>query len=284
MDEKVTTPRGATVRAIDVPGARITYEVLGAGPVLALVGQSIGADGFRALGERLATDHTVVLHDPRGTGRSALTDPDEAAEPDLLAEDLAEVLRAVGGAPADVFGAGGGAVTALSLALTHPELVHTTVAHEPPLVWWLDDGPNAARQVQGVVQAHRDHGLDAGLAAFAQFTGFTSPRRDRPLPGSPVTDVRTTERLVLSALEPICLYRPDLGALRGSPRLVVGVGTTSTGELAHRCGRALARALGTEPAVFPGHHGGFGGKEVGGEAEAFAARLREVLARAEQGT
>lgn len=278
MDDEKT--RGSTVHDLRVPGARVTYEVLGSGPVVALVGQSIGADGFRALAQRLADDHTVVLHDPRGTGRSSLEDPDEGADPELLADDLARVLRTVTDGPADVFGASGGAVTALSLALTHPELVGTTVAYEPPLVWWLDDGPQAARQVHGVVEAHRSHGLDAGLDAFAAFTGFTSPRRERPLPGSPGSDVRVTERLVLNALEPICLYRPDLGTLRGTDRLVVGVGTTSGGELAHRCGRALARALGTEPAVFPGHHGGYGGPEVGGVAEAFAVRLREVLAGA----
>ncbi len=280
MDEAIDGGRGTAVRALEAPGAQIAYEVIGSGPVLALVGQTIGADGFRALATGLAQDHTVVLHDPRGTGRSTLDDPDQPADPELLAADLAAVLREVTDVPADVFGASGGAVTALSLALSHPELTRTTVVHEPPLVWWLDDDAHAARQVHRVVEEHRHHGLDAGLAAFGAFSGLPTPHRNRPLPGSPGTTVRETERLILSALEPICLYRPDLSPLRGSRNLVIGVGATSGGELAHRCARALAQALDIEPVVFPGNHGGYGGSEVGGLAEAFALRLREVLAGA----
>src|SRR5215217_5836220 len=57
-----------------------------------------------------------------------------------------------------------------------------------------------------------------------------------------------------------------------STRIVVGVGATSAGQLAHRCGRALAEHLGLPATEFPGDHGGFAG-----EAPAFADRLREVL-------
>jgi hypothetical protein len=54
----------------------------------------------------------------------------------------------------------------------------------------------------------------------------------------------------------------------------------------HQCanhrvgGRPAAAALGEPLAVFPSHHGGFLGGEFGqrGEPEAFAARLREILA------
>ena len=57
-------------------------------------------------------------------------------------------------------------------------------------------------------------------------------------------------------------------------------GEESEGEIAHRGAVAVADALGTEPVVFPGDHAGFLGGEYGqtGEPEAFAARLREVLA------
>ena len=61
---------------------------------------------------------------------------------------------------------------------------------------------------------------------------------------------------------------------------MVAVGAGSDGELAHRGGEAVAALLGTTPVTFPGDHGGFLGGEYGqtGEPEAFAARLREVLA------
>jgi hypothetical protein len=49
--------------------------------------------------------------------------------------------------------------------------------------------------------------------------------------------------------------------------------------MAARSADALAAAIGVEPTVFPGDHGGFLGGEYGmhGEPDAFAERLREVL-------
>jgi hypothetical protein len=62
--------------------------------------------------------------------------------------------------------------------------------------------------------------------------------------------------------------------------VVVAVGAESEGQLARRGGEAVAERLGVTPVVFPSDHGGFLGGEYGqtGQPEAFAARLREVLA------
>jgi hypothetical protein len=76
-------------------------------------------------------------------------------------------------------------------------------------------------------------------------------------------------------------YEHDFDALRSAPaRIVLAVGVESEGTLAARGGEAIAERLGTTAVVFPSHHGGFMGGEYGmkGEPEAFAAKLREVLA------
>jgi hypothetical protein len=71
----------------------------------------------------------------------------------------------------------------------------------------------------------------------------------------------------------IGLYEPDFEALRkASCRIVSGVGEESRGEIAHEGGLELARRLGSEPAFFPGAHGGFGS-----HPKQFAVRLREVF-------
>jgi hypothetical protein len=78
-------------------------------------------------------------------------------------------------------------------------------------------------------------------------------------------------------------YEPDFAALRNaSTSIVLAAGTESQGEMANRGAYAVAERLGTEPVVFPSHHGGFLGGEYGwgGEPEAFAAKLREVLEQA----
>ena len=68
-------------------------------------------------------------------------------------------------------------------------------------------------------------------------------------------------------------FRPDVAALKAAQtRIVVGVGATSTGQLAHRTGLALAETLGVAPVVFPGDHGGF----ISQPGE-FAQTLQEIL-------
>lgn len=59
----------------------------------------------------------------------------------------------------------------------------------------------------------------------------------------------------------------------------MAAGSESVGELANRGAFAVAERLGTTPVESPSH-GGFLGGEYGGsgEPDAFAAKLRELLA------
>jgi hypothetical protein len=71
---------------------------------------------------------------------------------------------------------------------------------------------------------------------------------------------------------------PDLAALQqSSTRVVAAVGDASEGHQPYyRAAFAVAEQLGTQPAVLPGDHGGFGAQPA-----AFASRLHEILFRAE---
>ena len=76
-------------------------------------------------------------------------------------------------------------------------------------------------------------------------------------------------------------FEPDFDALRAAPtRIVVAAGVESEGQLAYRGAIAAAERLGQQPVFFPSDHGGFLGGEYGqsGDPDAFAAKLREVLA------
>lgn len=274
----MTSPTG---RSLEVPGARLYYEVRGSGPPLALVGHPMGVAGFAAIAPLLATDHTVVTYDPRGFGRSTIDDPDQDAEPDLLAEDVRLVLDAVGGGPAHVLGSSGGAVTGLSLAARHPGHVRTLVAHEPPVALLLEDVELARAEMREIYDTYRDRGIAAAWQRFTVFTGINL-RGDRggdrgseagPPPRS-AEAVALSERFFGHGLLPITFYEPDLPALRGAPaRIVVGGGTTSKGQFAQRTARALADRLGTPLVDFPGGHTGFAT-----DAGEFADVLRGVLA------
>jgi pimeloyl-ACP methyl ester carboxylesterase len=255
--------------ALDVPGARLYYEVRGSGPVLMLIGHPMDSSGFAAIAPLLAGDHTVVTYDPRGFGHSTIEDRDQDAEPDLVADDVRRVLEAVGGGPAAVFGSSGGAVTGLALAARHAEHVHTLVAHEPPVGRLLPDSEDVAARVRGIYDTYRSRGTDAAWQEFMAFAGLQPP----PLapPADPI--VATRERFFGQGLLPVALYEPDLAALRLAPtRVVVAAGATSAAEFAHRTAAALAERLGTPLAEFPGGHIGFAT-----DAGAFAAALRRTL-------
>ncbi|MGO9584393.1 MAG: alpha/beta fold hydrolase [Acidimicrobiales bacterium] len=68
-----------TNHSLEVPGARLYYEVQGSGPVIMLVGHPMGVSGFAAIAPLLAEEYTVVTYDPRGFARSTIDDPDQDA-------------------------------------------------------------------------------------------------------------------------------------------------------------------------------------------------------------
>jgi hypothetical protein len=75
-------------------------------------------------------------------------------------------------------------------------------------------------------------------------------------------------------------YEPDWDALRAaSTRIVPAAGERSEGTMANRGAHLVAERLGASVAVFPGGHGGFASSQwEPSDVDAFAARLREVLA------
>jgi hypothetical protein len=94
-------------------------------------------------------------------------------------------------------------------------------------------------------------------------------------------DGNRTDPLLFQNIITSTHYEPDFDALRAAPtRSVIAVGSESEGQLAFRGGMAAAERLGSDAVRFPSDHGGFLGGEYGqrGDPDAFAARLREVLA------
>jgi clorobiocin/coumermycin A biosynthesis protein CloN7/CouN7 len=267
----MSTPRS---HLLDVPGARLYYEVRGSGAALMLVGHPMGASGFAAIAPLLAEDYTVVTYDPRGFDRSPIDDPGQDAEPDLLADDVRRVLEAVGEGPAHVFGSSGGAVTGLALVAHYPGHVQTLVAHEPPLALLLPDAETARVGMDDIYNTYRDSGEGAAWQRFATFTGMDMGRQsEEPAPPQSAEAVETNERFFRHGLLPIALYQPDLSALKGAPvRVVAAGGTTSKGQFAQRTAVALAERLGTPLIDFPGGHAGFAT-----DTKDFASVLRRTL-------
>jgi len=273
-----TAPVPMTAATLGVPGARLYYEVRGAGPLLALVAAPMTADAFAPLADLLATDHTVLTTDPRGVGRSPLDDPEQDSTPELRAEDVARLIAHLDAGPAVVLGSSGGAVTALALAQAHPERVSAVITHEPPLAQLVDDRDRLLAETDGIVATYLAEGGAAAWAAFMGVGDIALPEDDQQVPGPPEQDddpqAAADERhFFLHELQGTTRWQPDLARLRAvRTRVVVGIGEQSRGELCDRTSRALAEGLGVLPVAFPGSHIGFVE-----DPAAFAVRLREVL-------
>jgi pimeloyl-ACP methyl ester carboxylesterase len=284
-----------TTHTLDVPGAALAYDIHGptpsdsGPPPLMMIGQPMDASGFTTLASYFP-ERTVVTYDPRGLGRSTRSDGVKENDPEQQAEDVHAIIDALGAGPIEMFASSGGAVTALALVTAHPDDLTTLVAHEPPLIDVLPDAEQARAAQEAFQAVYHEKGSGAGMAAFMAMGAwegeFTDEYVAQPPPdpaqfGMSAEDDGSRDDPLLSGISnAVTDYRPDVDALNAaSTRVVIAVGIESQNTFTGRAAEATAAVLGQEATVFPSHHGGFLGGEFGwgGEPEAFAAKLHDVL-------
>ncbi|HUH62546.1 MAG TPA: alpha/beta hydrolase [Terracidiphilus sp.] len=278
---ELSSQAGVRCSTLDVPGAKLYYEVQGAGPLLLMIpGGPADAGIFAAISAHLADRFTVVRYDPRGNSRSVLDDPAEEQEMDRHGDDAARLLAVFGDEPAFVLGSSGGAQIGLNLAARHPEQVRVLVAHEPPCMQLLPNAEENRAFTDEIYATYRQSGASAAMQKFLEGTGLGAGRKpDNASPPPP--ELRESFARMQGNLDyffahgfrPISRYIPAVPTLKsGKPRVAIAVGETSSGQIAHRSALVLAEQLGTAAAVFPGGHGGYNDLPV-----EFAGKLMAVL-------
>lgn len=274
MNDTSTIP--AAIETLAVPGARLHYEMRGVGPLVVLVGAPMDATSFAPLADLLSTDYAVLTTDPRGVNRSSVDNRDDDSTPELRADDLARIIGHLDAGPARVFGSSGGAVTALALAQAHPDLVHTIIAHEPPLIALLDDHEQLRAGTEDISATFLAGDRTGAWRKFMAQANIAMPEEvfEMMFGSERAPQEAADERFWFThEFRPSTFWQPNIAALRGGlVRILVGVGSDSVGQLCDRTSTALATALGGDVTVFPGGHIGF----VENPDE-FAPRLREVL-------
>jgi pimeloyl-ACP methyl ester carboxylesterase len=291
MTEQSTQTADVRTQTLDVPGARLTYDIRKgetATPMLLMIASPMDASGFATLVEHFQ-DRTVVTYDPRGVSRSELTDGAAQSTPEEHADDLRRLISELDAGPVDIFASSGGAVNSLALVARAPGQVRTLVAHEPPAAQVLPDREAALAAAVDIQETYMRDGLGPAMAKFIALTGLKGPVPadwvDQPGPnpadfGLPTEDDGSRDDPLLGNMIPGTHHELDFDALRAAPtRIVLAAGAESEGELTYRAAVAVAERLGTEAAIFPSHHAGFLGGEFGqqGDPDAFAAALRQVL-------
>ena len=273
IDTSTPVPTAAT---LEVPGARLHYELRGHGPLVALVGAPMDATAFAPLADLLAVDNLVLTTDPRGVNRSPVAEPHQDSTPELRADDLARLLTHLDAGPTTVFGSSGGAVTALALAQHRPDQVRMVIAHEPPLVELLEDREQRHAATEDIIATYASSGRAMAWRKFLADANIMMPEEAFEYAfGSELgpQEAADENHFFHHELRSTTHWRPDLDVLAsGRTRIVVGIGEDSTGEVCDRTSRALAAALEIEPTMFPGGHIGFVDDPKG-----FLSRLLAVL-------
>ena len=131
----VASPTPTASGYAEVKGARHYYQVAGdlksgKTPLLVLHGSVMSADAMAPLVERFARTRPVIALDARGHGRTP--DISGPITYELLADDATGVLAALDVKTADVLGYSMGGITAIVMALHHPQHVNKLVAVSAP--------------------------------------------------------------------------------------------------------------------------------------------------------
>jgi pimeloyl-ACP methyl ester carboxylesterase len=278
----MTQTKTATLK---VPGASLYYQITGSGPVLLIIpGAPADAGAFAAVAGQLADRYTVVTYDWRGSSRSPLDEPPgdlhDGLPMQVQGDDAGQLLAALADGPAYVLACSGGALTGLDLAARHPEQVDTLVAHEPPAWNLLPDSEGWRAAFRQVYETYRSDGAGPAMQQFIAAAvrtggpppaGEPSPSGQEQVPPMPdmtqmppemadeMARMQVNSQFLFAHLLPTAIgHVPDIAALRAaSPRIVVGAGDASAGQMPHLAALALADRLGVTPVGFPGDHQGF---------------------------
>lgn len=256
-----------TVRA---NGADLSYEVRGNGPSVVLVTPgALDAGFYQPAAEQLADEFTVLTYDRRGQSRSPRPARWTATSVGEQADDAAELVRALGLAPAAAFGSSSGAVILLDAAARHADTFRGVIENEPPMFVALSRPDEVMAQIQQVI--------GPALEAMARFI-----IGDAVLDG---LDASLRERLRANAevfftieMESFMSYAPDEAALRASAVPViatVGAETRDRYPFFHEAAAWAAARIGSDLVPLPGGHNGFVERPVEW-AEAIRPLLRKL--------
>ena len=121
---------------LQVPGARLYYQIRGSGPLLLMIHGANGSSvAFKAVAEYLAARCSVVTYDRRGFSRSHPCGPqdyDHRLETD--ADDIRRLIEHVTDQPATVLGSSSRGIIALAALAHHSSVIRTMVVLEAPLI------------------------------------------------------------------------------------------------------------------------------------------------------
>lgn len=250
---------------LDVPGAKLSYEVTGEGPLVVLIPGAGGEGaGFKPLAHHLASGYRVLTYDRRGFGASALDGPqDYSVRLRTDADDVARLIEREGGGHARVFGSSSGAIVALQVLSDHADVVDLLLAHEPPAVRRL---PQAEAEAQlaadrKMYETYRASGMQAALGPFLMQVMSASDREVLAQSAHRADPAQTARNFDYWFEHELRVYPgtvfDDDKLKRALDRLVFVAGEETRGLMPHKVAELFADQLGASLEVIPGGHVGY---------------------------
>lgn len=263
-----------------VPGATLSYEVRGKGPILLLIpGGGNDAHIFDSIASRLVDRYSVVTYNRRGLSQSTLDDPQEVQRVETHSDDAHRLLKELGSEyePAYVFGSSGGAIVGLDLVARHPRQVYTLIAHEPPTQ--LLPATDPIQEMAVIREVYLREGIVAAAQQLMAWPSLSLDGREMdiemPTPMDRDQAVKNMTFLFEREFAMYDGYQLDFAALNSASlqaRIVLAGGCNNRETAVYQSALAVADRLGTAIVEFPGRHIGYVTNP-----RAFAQRLHEVL-------
>lgn len=260
------------MQRVRIGDVELEYEVRGGSvPPLLLIHGALIADAMQPLAVEPALEafQRITYHRRGYAGSSPVTGP---VTMDEHADDAAGLLDHLGIVGAHVVGHSGGARTALSLALRHPELVESLVLLEPALpqvparvAFFEAMGPVLERFQSGDAS-----GAVHGFLAYVGGAGWRAAV-DRTVPGGIEQAERDAATFFTSELGAGWIFGPELAAQLAAVPVLLVLGTASGPIFAESHALLMEWIGGAQEARIAGAGHGLQMEQPAAVAEALAA-------------
>ena len=158
---------------VEAGGVALAVDDRGEGPAVVFLhgtatSRAVWAETIEALGEGVRT----IAYDRRAYGESGAPEPYTGTTVGEQADDLIELLEAVGVSGAVLVGHALGAMIALDVVLRAPGLARAAVLIEPPILWLSPRGPEAVAELRDAIErGARDGGPGGAVEAYLEHVG-----------------------------------------------------------------------------------------------------------------
>lgn len=231
------------------------YEVRGTGKPLVLIhGVIVDAGLFERAAELLAKHFQVITFDRRGNSRSRLRE-EKSFCMDAQADDIRDLLDALGVESADLAGCSAGAVIGQHFLQRYPERVRHLILFEPAMLGMMMGEPELKKWVEDMNQLVEKRKFCSAVLKFAEHIGSFDKRSPAKNPEASMREMGNHQYALTVEFPGLVDYVPDLEKLkRHAEKLTVAAGEKSGATVYARAAGELAEKLGKKVLYYPGYH------------------------------